>query len=147
MAETTGRRLRQYLFRVATWDYHYGLRAVDPKRRVDSGCYCEIALLTFPGSLLRPENSKYRTAFVTLSGKAGMIEEPEGGKLEAIGSFQARGDEINAYIFVPFERLSQLNVAQSGAVQVLNVIGTKLRYGSGLIRSLSVDTQFDEEDW
>jgi len=76
-----------------------------------------------------------------------MIEEPEGGKLEAIGSFQARGDEINAYIFVPFERLSQLNVAQSGAVQVLNVIGTKLRYGSGLIRSLSVDTQFDEEDW
>jgi len=137
-----------YLVRVSGWDYHYGFRPSDPRSHWDPGPYSELATLSFTGELIRPENSKYRTATVTLSGKVGMMEERPTGAASSIGSLSAHEDELSAYVFIPTERLAELSVvAQSGRVQIVQITGTKLRYRSALIRNLSLDTHFDEEDW
>ena len=137
-----------YLVRVSGWDYYYGFRPSDPKSQWDHGPYNEIATLTFAGELIRPENSKYRTATVTLSGKAGMMDERLTGAAPSIGTLTAHEKYLSAYIFVPAERLTELaTVAQSGRVQVVQVTGTKLRYRSAQIHNLSIYTQFDDEEW
>jgi hypothetical protein len=137
-----------YFLRVSGWDYYYGFRPSDPKSQWDQGPYSEIATLTFTGELIRPVNSKYRAATVTLSAKSGMMEERPAGTARSIGSLTANEDELSAYIFVPAERLTELTaVAQSERVRVVQVTGTKLRYRSGQIHNLSIYTSFDEEDW
>lgn len=137
-----------YFVRVGGWDYYYGFRPSDPKSQWNHGPYNEIATLTFTGELIRPENSKYRAVALTLSGKAGMLEERRTGGVSSIGTLTAHEDALSAYIFVPAERLTELaTVAQSGRVQVVQVTGTKLRYRSAQIHNLSIYTQFDVEDW
>jgi len=79
-----------YLVRVSGWDYYYGFRPSDPKSQWDRGPYSEIATLTFAGELIRPENSKYRAVAVTLSGKAGMMEERGTGAAPSIGTLLRR---------------------------------------------------------
>jgi len=120
-----------YIVRVSDWDYYYSFRPSDPKGHWDHGPYSEIATLSFTGELIRPENSKYRTATVTLSGKAGMMEERLTGAALSIGTLSAHENELSAYIFVPAERLAELTtVAQSGRVQIVHITGTRLRYRS-----------------
>lgn len=137
-----------YFVRIGGWDYYYGFRPSDPKSQWDHGPYNEIATLTFTGELIRPENSKYRAVAVTLSGKAGMMEDRRTGAVPSIGTLTAHEDELSAYIFVPAERLTELTtVAQSGRVQVVQVTGTKLRCRSAQIHNLSIYTQFDDEEW
>ena len=38
-------------------------------------------------------------------------------------------------------------LVHSGRVQVASIGGTRLRYRSGSVQSISLDTKFDEEDY
>lgn len=137
-----------YLIRVTDWDYYYSLRVSDPKSRWDHGAYSELATLGFSGELIRPENSKYRKADVTLSARPSMLEEQPGLGTSSLGTLSVSGDQFSAYVFVPAKRVAEIaTVAQSGKVQIVHLVGTRLRYRSGLVRNIALHTSFNEEEW
>lgn len=146
------RRVREeytiYLVRVEAWNYHFSFRATDPKSDWEGGPYSVLPLVSFEGVIIRPEGSSFRRAAITFSGRAGLMPEKTSGKLGSIGSLSAAGDELSAYIFVPLEQITELcTAAASARVQIISFTATRLRYRSALIRSLSLDTKFNEEEW
>lgn len=134
-----------YLVVVTGWEHHYGLRIADGSAW-EPGPYHELATLTLRGEVVRPEGFKHPRGEVTLSSRAGMLHET--GEPKCIGSLSARGDLLQAYVFIPAERLAELvAVAASGRIHIAAVGGTKLRYRSGTIHSVTLDTEFDPEEW
>jgi hypothetical protein len=135
-----------YLVRVTGWDYHYSFRVSDPRSRWDSGPYSELATLSLAGNVIRPQDSKYKRANITLSARTGMMDENRAEPPRSIGSLSANAEELSAYVFVPAERLAEL-ASNSGRVQIVHFGATRLRYRSAMIHSVSLDTHFDEEEW
>ncbi len=136
-----------YVIAVTGWDSYYGFRVSDPKSRFDSGPYSEIATLTFTGGLIRPEGFKYSSAKLTLSAHADMLEERRDKPPSSIGSLTAHDDTLEAYVFIPAERMAALiALAQSGRVQIASIGGTRLRYRLGQVHNISLDTRPDDEE-
>jgi hypothetical protein len=137
-----------YLVRITGWDYYYSFRPSDPKSRWDPGPYNELATISFGGDIVRPQDSKYKRAKVTFSSRAGMMEENRAEPPKTIGSLTANDEELSAYIFIPAERVADLAVvAQSGRVQIVHFGATRLRYRSATVHTVSLSTEFDEEEW
>ncbi|MCL6729194.1 hypothetical protein [Sphingomonas hankyongi] len=138
----------QYLIRVSSWEYDYALRAGNPKSSLDQSAYEELATLTFSGELLQPKVPKFDRVEVTCSGRAGMLDQTLGDSQLTIGSAWARDGQLFGYIFAPQERLAELaTVAGTGQVQVVCFTGTKLRYRTAEIYSISISTRVDEEEF
>jgi hypothetical protein len=75
-----------------------------------------------------------------------MMDERRGEVYRSIGSLTASGDALSAYIFVPAEFMSELaSVSQSGRVQAIDFSGTRLRYRSASLQSVSLTTRNEEE--
>lgn len=137
-----------HVIRVREWEFYYSRRAADPKSKWERGPISEFATLSFIGEVVRPKNSKYTSGKLTLSGRADFVDQEAASSLVPIGSATARGEEIEGYVFIPEQRLRLLlTAAQSGRVEVAEFRGPKLRYGGGMIHSVSLDTHFDEEEW
>jgi hypothetical protein len=138
-----------HVIRVRTWDLYFWRHATDPKSKWETGEFSEITTLAFSGEVIRPEKSKFKTGKVTFSSRADRPPPLERSpKSVPIGSATARDEEIEAYIFIPDERLRLLLLAaQSNCVQVAHFAGAKLRYGRGTVLSVSLSTDFNEEDW
>jgi hypothetical protein len=65
----------------------------------------------------------------------------------AASTMLAYADELSGYVFTPQERFAELaTVAQSGRVQIIKIVGTKLRYGSALIHNLSMGTELEDDE-
>jgi len=144
------RRVREeyvgYAMRPSSWDYYFSFRVSDPKSRWDPGPYSQLATLSFKGDLIRPAETRYKHVEVTLSARTGMMEERPGEVYRSIGSLTASGDDLSAYVFVPAEFMSELAaVAQSGRVQAIDFSGTRLRYRSASLHSVSLTTRNEEE--
>ncbi len=136
-----------YEIGVTGWDSYYWFRVSDPKSRYEPGPYSEIATLIFTGALIRPETSLYKTAALTLSAHAGMMEERWDKPPTSIGSLTARENTLEAYVFIPVERMaSMVALAQSGRVLTASIGGTRLRYRSGQVLSISLNTRIEGED-
>lgn len=136
-----------YVVQVNDWDCHYGFRISDPKSQFDDGPYSDIATLTFSGDLTEPENSKYSRAELTLSARGGMGDEKWREPPSAIGSLGAYDETLTAYVFVPIEHMAMLvSLAASGKVQRVWMLGSKLRYRSGRVQNISIDTEPEDED-
>lgn len=136
-----------YLIRVKEWDCYYSFRVSDPKSRFDDGPYSELTTLTFSGELLEPDNSKYSKALLTLSAHADMMDVRGLEPPKSIGSLSAHEDTLSAYVFVPTEHMAKLMLlANSGKVQTASIVGSRLRYRSGSIQNISLDTSPEEED-
>jgi hypothetical protein len=150
--KTTRRKPDEYashVIRVRTWELYFWRHATDPKSKWETGEFGELVTLTFAGEVIRPEKSKFKTGKITFSGRpdrpAPIERSPEA---VPIGSATARDEEIEAYIFIPDERLRLLLLAaQSNRVEVAHFAGTKLKYGKGTVLSVSIGTLFDEDDW
>lgn len=137
-----------YLVRLSRWDYFYSFRASDPKNRWERGPYSSLTTLRLTGDLIRPENSKYGQIEVTLSARAGMMDEARSDQQLSVGSLRAEDEQLSAYIFVPEERFAELMIAaQSGRLEVVHFVSTKLRYRSATILNVTLNTDFDEADW
>jgi hypothetical protein len=158
MASINARRTRKkrkpeeyasHVIRVATWDFYFSRHATDPESKWDTGQFSELATLTFAGEVVRPDKSKYKRGKLTFSARADRPDGQErGSKPVPIGSATARGEEIEAYVFIPEDRLRLLlTAAQSGRVEVAHFAGLKLRYGTGAVLSVSLSTHFDEDEW
>ena len=133
--------------RIDDWDYYYDFGISDPKYDVHPGPYSELTTLTFKGAFVYPKDLKYKDGSVTLSARAGMMDERFEGPPRSIGRLSVSGNNLNAYVFVPTERLAELVVvAHSGRVRVADLVGTRLRYRSGLLRSVSLNTEIEEDD-
>ena len=53
----------------------------------------------------------------------------------------------SGYVFTPQERFAELAaIAQSRRVQIIRIVGTKLRYGSALIHNVSMSTELEEDE-
>ena len=79
--------------------------------------------------------------------RAGMMDERYDQTPHSIGRLSAYGETLNAYVFIPVERLAELAaVALSGRVQVVNIVGTRLRYRSGSVQSIYLNTEIEEEE-
>jgi len=136
-----------YVVQVSDWDCHYGFQISDPKSQFDDGPFSNIATLTFSGDLMEPDNSKYSRAELTLSARNGMGEEKWREPPTAIGSLGAYENTLTAYVFVPIEHMAMLvSLAASGKVQRVWMLGSKLRYRSGRVQNISIDTEPEEED-
>ncbi len=136
-----------YAIAVTGWDSYYWFWVSDPKSRYDTGPYSEIATVTFTGGLIRPEGSKYENASLTLSAKEGMMEGRWDEPPTSIGSLTAHEDTLEAYVFIPVERMAALvALAHSGRVQIASIGGTRLRYRSGQVHSISLDTRPEDND-
>lgn len=134
--------------RITGWDYYYSFRPSDPKSRWDPGPYKELATISFGGEIVRPQDSKYKRAKVTFSARVEMMEENRAAPPKTIGSLTANDEELSAYIFIPAERMADLAaVAQSGRAQVVHFGATRLRYRSAMVHTVSLSTEFDEEEW
>jgi hypothetical protein len=137
-----------HVIRVKAWDFYYSRHATDPKSKWERGPISELATLSLVGEVVGPENCKYKDGKLTFSGRADYLDPQPGPSLVPIGSATARGEAIEGYVFVPDERLKLLlTAAQSGQIEVAHFTGPKLRYGSGVIHSVSLDTRFDEDEW
>lgn len=137
-----------HVIRVRSWQFYYSRRSSDPKSRWECRPVSEVATLTLIGDIVRPEKSKYREGRLTFSGREDSFPQHSTGSLLPIGSATARSQEIEAYVFVPEDRLRLLvTAAQSGRIEVAQFRGPKLRYGSGVIHNVSLGTHFDEEEW
>jgi hypothetical protein len=133
--------------RATSWDYYFSFHVSDPKSRWDSGPYSRLATLSFKGDLVRPNGIRYKQAEVTLSARAGMMDERRGETFQSIGSLTAGGNSLSAYVFIPAELMPELAaVAQSGRVQIVNFSGTRLRYRSAFLSSVSLTTRDEEEE-
>lgn len=136
-----------YMVRVTDWDCHYGFRVSDPKSQFDSGPYSDLATLTFTGELIEPDNTKYSKAELTISARNDMGGEKWREPPTAIGSLSAYEDTLTAYVFVPIEHMAMLvSLANSGKVQTASMVGTRLRYRSGTVQNISLDTSPEDED-
>jgi hypothetical protein len=150
--KTTKRKPEEYashLIRVRTWELYFWRHATDPKSKWETGEFSEIATLTFAGDVVRPEKTRFKTGKITFSGRADRPAPIERSpEAVPIGSATAHDEEIEAYIFIPDERLRLfLLAAQSNRVEVAHFAGTKIRYGRGTVLSVSIGTHFDENDW
>ena len=135
-----------YEIRVSGWDYYYHLRLSDPKDPYDRGAYNELATLSFKGELISPEDLPY-VGVLTLSARAGMMDEEYDELPKSIGSLSVSGDTLTADVFVPAERLSELaTVAASGWVHAASLVASKLRHHSGKVHSVSITTELEEDD-
>jgi hypothetical protein len=133
--------------RVADWEYYYSLRGGDPKSTFDRGAFEELATLNFSGLLIEPTLPNTTRGLMTFSSRAGMLHEP-GGETRVTGGLISRsGDELSGYVFTPQERFAELAaVAQTGRVQIIRIVGTKLRYGSALIHNVAMGTELEEDE-
>jgi len=137
-----------HVIRVKAWDFYYSRHATDPKSKWERGPISDFATLSLVGEVVRPENCKYKDGKLTFSGRADYLDPQPGPSLVPIGSATARSEEIEGYVFVPEERLRLLlTAAQSGRIEVAHFTGPKLRYGSSVIHSVSLDTRFEEDEW
>lgn len=134
---------------VRRWEFYFSRYATDPRSKWETGEIGELVTLTFAGDVIRPEKCKYTTGKLTFSGRPDRPEDRQrGSKPIPIGSATARGEKMEAYVFVPEARLRLLlSAAQSGRVEVAHFAGLKLRYGTGAVLSVSLSTHFDEDDW
>lgn len=136
-----------YALLVDGWDCHYSLRGSDPKSRWDPGPYSEISTITFSGEFIRPTKPRFGQGIVTLSARAGMLLEEAQAGARAIGSLRAGADNLEAYVFIPAEQTAALtSLAGTGRLQIIRLWATKLRYRSGKIYSISLDTSYSEDD-
>jgi hypothetical protein len=137
-----------HVIRITAWEFYYSRHATDPKSKWERGPISEFATLSLMGEVVRPENCKYKDGKLTFSGRADYLDPQPGPSLVPIGSATARGEEIEGYVFVPEERFRLLlTAAQSGRIKVAHFSGPKLRYGSSVLHSVSLDTHFDEDEW
>lgn len=136
-----------YEMRIAGWDYYYGFRVGDPKNRYDQGPYSELATLTFHGDLVAPEGIRYTKCSLTLSARAGLMDERFDPPPKSVGLLSAHEETLNAYVFVPVERMAELTtVAASGRLQMADFAGTRLRYRSGEVHRISFSTEIEEDE-
>ncbi|NQV79364.1 MAG: hypothetical protein HQ495_02370 [Alphaproteobacteria bacterium] len=136
-----------YLIRVTDWDCFYGFRVSDPNSRFNTGPYSDIATVAFKGDLVEPKDFKYRRGELTLSAREDMAGERWTEPPKSVGSLSAYDDTLAGYVFVPAEHMAILvALASSGKVQTASIIGSRLRYRSGSIQNISLDTSLEDED-
>lgn len=136
----------RYDMRVTGWDCYYSFRVSDPKSRYDYGTYSDLVTVTLKGILTEPKDSKYEKATLTLSAREDMSEERWSEPPKSIGSLSAYEDTIAAYVFVPMEHMALLlSLAKSEKLQEVSIGGTRLRYRSGSVRSISLTTELEED--
>jgi len=145
------RKSQEYVslvIRVRAWEFYFSRHATDPRNKWEIGLFSDLADLTLVGDIVRPSKSKLRTGKLTFNGGGDVkVKQPE-HRLTAIGSATAQGDEIEGYVWVSEERLRLLlTAAQSGRLQFAHFSGPKLRYGRGIVNSVSTGTHFDEDEW
>lgn len=76
-----------------------------------------------------------------------MLDQPAGETRVTVGLLSTGSDELSGYVFIPRERFAELAaVAQSGRVQIIRIVGTKLRYGSALIHNVSISTELEKDE-
>lgn len=133
-----------YLVEVAGWRHYYGYSAHRQSRHEEAG-YRHTETVVFNGKIVFPEGFRYPNAEVTLSAhRESTADVPEGFRA-IIGAFNAAGDALRAYAFVPAGHMAQLvAVAASGRVRVASFHGTPLKRRRGTIWNVSVSTS-DEE--
>ena len=137
-----------HVIRVREWELYYSRRATDPKSKWERGPVDDFATLTLVGEIVRPEKCKYRAGKLTFCGRTDLPDPEPATTRRPIGSAMARGEEVEGYLFVPEERLRLLlTAAQSGRIEFAHFTGPKLRYGGGMIHSVSLGTHFDEDEW
>jgi hypothetical protein len=132
-----------YFVRVDHWEHYYGFGPGDP--RFHDTVYNHTETLSWTGHVILPEGFKYPKALVTLSAHEGMMAESTKPN-PTIGSMYARGQEINAYVFIPAEHMGQLvGLAVSGRLKTISFVGEPLKWRQGLIRSISLSTEIEKE--
>ncbi|MGH7014765.1 MAG: hypothetical protein ACREEL_11540 [Stellaceae bacterium] len=135
-----------YVVTVTGWDHYYSFGV--GHKKYDSTPYRELHTLSFRGDLIRPGGSACRSATVTLSAKSSLLNETDFEAVKSIGLMEVHDNHINAYIFMPEERMSELAaVAISGRVKVVSVTGHKLKWRRALATSVSLSTEFNEDDY
>jgi hypothetical protein len=133
-----------YLVAVDRWEHYYGFGRGDP--RFHTTPYSHNETLSWTGRVIHPEGFKYPKAVVTLSAREGLMAESTKPN-PTIGSMYARGQEINAYVFVPAEHMAQLvALAASGRLKTISFIGEPLKWRQGTIRSISLSTENEETE-
>lgn len=136
----------QYVLTVTGWDYYYSFSI--GHKKIDDGPYSELSLLKFRGDFIRPENGPFKHAVVTLRGLAGMLELKGPKPAKLVGLLSSHEDVLEAHMFIPAERLAELAaIANSGRVKVIAFTGTELKYHQGLVKRMSLNTEFNEEDF
>lgn len=137
-------QFEHYYVLVDHWDHYYGFGPGDP--RFDSTSYRHTETLAWTGRVVLPEGFKYQNALVTLSAREGMTGESTSSNT-VIGNMFARDQELNAYVFIPAEHMAQLvSLAASGRLKVISLVGEPLKRRRGLIRSIGLNTEFDDAD-
>lgn len=137
----------QYVVTVTGWEHFYSF-SIGNRSQFDIGPYHELATLDLKGDVLRPEGFRYPRALVTLSALADMLSSPDEVAAKSIGRLSARDDLLEAYMFVPAERMTALlTLAASNRIQAAVIAGTRLRYRGGLVLGVDLTTEFDEENY
>jgi len=136
-----------YEMRISAWNYYYGLRVSDPKSPFDTGLYSELAVLTFSGSLVGPAGHACTRGVLKLSASEGLMKRGGDRPPTNIGMLTAHAETLEVYVFVPAERLAELTaLAPSNRVQVATIVGSRLRYRSGSVQSISVNTEIEPDE-
>jgi len=96
--------------------------------------------------MLLPEGFKYPRAAITLSSRDKMLEETDHPK--SVGWIEVGNGLLQAYVSVPAESMGELTMlAASDRLKIVHLKGTPLRYRRGRVHSISLNTEFDPDEW
>lgn len=136
-----------YLVEVSRWDWSFSFGISHDKRQADP--YSEYRHLAIHGNLLRPVRIKAKEAELIFLPK---IENNEASRMHheprAVGSLNLHGGVIHGVLSMPADALPpMLTVLTAHRFRFVVLHGEPLRWSKALIRSYSVDTPLDEEDY
>ncbi len=136
-----------YELQVEDWGYYYSFGVDDPKHALGPSPYSQIATLDLKGPLIRPEGHKCTSCVLTSSASPDMMSDRWDEPPPSIGMLSSMGELLNAYVFVPAERMAELvTVAAIGRFRSALITGSRLRYRSGTVHRFHVGTEPEQDE-
>lgn len=136
-----------YLVEVSGWDWSFSFGISHDKRQDDP--YSEYRHLVVKGSLLRPAGVKAKDAELIFLPN---IENNEANRMQhepkSIGSLNLYNGILHGLLSMPADALPPvLTVLSAQRFRFVLLQGERLRWRKALIRSYSIDTHLDEDDY
>ena len=133
--------LKWYQVKIFSWDFTWSFRMAT-RRELSSGddSIQELAILTFKGTVVYPEDFKYPTIEIHMV--EGLTSISNETATPSIGSMSANGRLLSVHVTVPVERIKTL-VSVAPRVLIVDFHALPLHYRRALVVSIQLDTEME----
>jgi hypothetical protein len=138
---------QQYIIRIRSWEHSYSF-GTTRDMRFDSLPLYEYSTLQFSGEIIKPAAGKYTNGVLLLAGRHDSLGDAGEEPPSSVGYINALEESLHAYVSLPRNRIAELLIlAQSNRLQAAILNGAPLKWRKAQIRSFSLETAFNEDDY